>query len=93
MELTPKIVFDCFAAVNKVPRRSKHEEQMIAFLEDFGKRLGLKTLVDETGNVLIRKPATAGLEALVPPLLLQSHMDMVSRTQRRSVFDFRPLPH
>jgi dipeptidase D len=90
MELTPKIVFDCFAAVNKVPRRSKHEEQMIAFLEDFGKRLGLETLVDETGNVLIRKPATAGLEAL-PTVILQSHMDMVCEPSDGS-FDFDHSP-
>ncbi len=58
--LKPQIVFDCFAEVNKVPRPSKREEKMIAFLKDFGESLKLETLVDETGNVIIRKPATQG---------------------------------
>ena len=48
--LQPKIVFDCFAEVNKVPRSSKHEEKMIAFLQDFGKKLGLETDTDATGG-------------------------------------------
>ena len=58
--LQPSIVFDCFAEVNKVPRPSKREEKMIAFLKDFGESLGLPTKVDETGNVCISKPATPG---------------------------------
>ena len=58
--LQPSIVFDCFAEVNKVPRPSKREEKMIAFLKDFGESLGLHTKVDETGNVCISKPSTPG---------------------------------
>ena len=42
--LQPKLVFDCFAEINKVPRRSKHEEKIIAFLQDFGKKLGLSLI-------------------------------------------------
>jgi len=91
MNLEPKAVFDCFAEVNKVPRRSKHEERMIAFLQSFGESLGLETLVDETGNVLIRKPATKGLEHL-PTVILQSHMDMVCEPSDGSFdFDHRPI--
>ncbi len=88
--LQPKAVFDCFAEVNKVPRRSKHEEKMIAYLKDFGESLGLETKVDETGNVLIKKPATKGYEHL-KTVILQSHMDMVCEPSDGS-FDFDNCP-
>lgn len=55
--LQPKLVFDCFAEVNKVPRPSKKEEKMIEFLKNFGENLGLETKVDEVGNVIIKKHA------------------------------------
>ena len=58
--LQPKAVFDCFAQINKIPRPSNKEQKMAAFLVDFGKKLGLETLQDAAGNVLIRKPATPG---------------------------------
>lgn len=90
MELEPKLVFDCFAEVNKVPRRSKHEEKMIEFLTNLGHSLKLETVVDETGNVLIRKPATPGYEDL-PTVILQSHMDMVCEPSDGS-FDFDNCP-
>ena len=61
-ELKPARVFEQFAKINHIPRPSKHEEQMIAYLKKFGEDHGLETLVDETGNVLIRKPATKGYE-------------------------------
>lgn len=85
--LQPKVVFDCFAEVNKVPRPSKREEKMIAFLRRFGEELGLPTKVDETGNVAISKPATPGLEHL-PAVVLQSHMDMVCEKNADVAFDF-----
>lgn len=88
--LQPGIVFDCFAEVNKIPRPSKREERMIAFLEKFGKDLGLETLVDETGNVIIRKPATKGHEHC-KTVVLQSHMDMVCEPSDGS-FDFEHNP-
>ena len=74
--LQPKAVFDCFAQINKIPRPSHKEEKMAAFLVDFGKKLGLETHQDATGNVLIRKPASKGLENL-KTTVLQSHIDMV----------------
>lgn len=85
--LKPTTVFDCFRLVNAVPRPSKHEEQMIKFLLDYGKKLGLEAFSDETGNVLIRKPATPGMENR-KTLILQSHMDMVCEKNADVEFDF-----
>ena len=80
--LKPRVVFDCFSEVNRIPRPSKREEKMIAFLKAFGEGLKLETKVDETGNVLIRKPATPGCEKR-RTVILQSHMDMVSPSRRK----------
>lgn len=75
-ELKPACVFEQFAKVNKIPRPSKHEEKMIEFLKEFGESRNLETVVDKTGNVIIRKPATKGYEDR-ETIILQSHMDMV----------------
>ena len=85
--LVPESVFRCFAEVNKIPRPSKKEEQMIEFLMQFGQCLGLETRRDETGNVIIRKPATRGMEGK-PTVVLQSHMDMVCEKNNDVQFDF-----
>ena len=74
--LKPARVFEQFAKINQIPRPSKHEEKMIDYLKKFGKDHGLETKVDETGNVLIKKPATKGYENRATTIL-QSHMDMV----------------
>ena len=81
------VVFDCFAEVNKVPRPSKREEKMIAFLKEFGESLGLPTVVDEVGNVSISKPATPGHEN-AKTVILQSHFDMVCEKNKDVEFDF-----
>ena len=88
--LQPNVVFSCFEEVTKVPRPSKREEKMIDFLTNFGKELELETIVDETGNVLIRKPATPGYENC-KTIILQSHMDMVCEPSDGS-FDFNNNP-
>ena len=75
-DLKPARVFEQFAKINQIPRPSKHEEQMIEYLKEFGKSHNLETIVDETGNVLIRKAATPGYENC-ETVILQSHMDMV----------------
>ena len=75
-ELKPALVFEHFAKINQIPRPSKHEEKIIAYLKEFGESRGLETLIDETGNVLIRKDATPGYENK-KCIVLQSHMDMV----------------
>ena len=75
-ELKPAAVFEQFAKINQIPRPSKREEKMIAYLKSWGESRGLDTQVDETGNVIIRKPATKGMENR-KTVILQSHMDMV----------------
>ncbi|MBR5084562.1 MAG: aminoacyl-histidine dipeptidase [Prevotella sp.] len=90
-KLTPKCVFDQFAKINSIPRPSKHEEKMIEFLLDFGKSHGFPTKVDETGNVLISKPATPGFENK-KTIVLQSHMDMVCDKLVDVEFDFLKDP-
>ena len=85
--LQPQSVFKCFAQVNEIPRPSKHEEKMIDFLLQFGQKLGLDTRRDDTGNVIIRKPATPGMENR-QTIVLQSHMDMVCEKNRDIEFDF-----
>ena len=90
-ELKPARVFEQFAKVNQIPRPSKHEEQMIEYLKDFGKKRGLETKVDETGNVLIKKPATSGYENR-KTTILQSHMDMVCDKLVDIDFNFKTDP-
>ena len=86
-ELKPALVFEQFAKINEIPRPSKHEEKMIDYLRKFGESHHLETLVDETGNVLIRKPATPGYENRATTIL-QSHMDMVCDKLVDVDFDF-----
>lgn len=90
-ELKPAIVFDEFAKINRIPRPSKHEEQMISYLENVGRELGLPTEVDATGNVIIRKAATPGMEGK-PTVVLQSHMDMVCESLHGKEIDFMRDP-
>ena len=87
IELKPARVFEQFAKINAIPRPSKREEKMIAYLKEFGESRGLETKVDETGNVLIKKAATAGYENR-PTVILQSHMDMVCEKLVDIDFDF-----
>ena len=87
VELKPARVFEQFAKINQIPRPSKREEKMIEYLKEFGKSHGLETVVDETGNVLIRKPATPGYENR-KTVILQSHMDMVCDKLVDIEFDF-----
>ena len=75
-ELKPAVVFEQFAKINQIPRPSKREEKMIEYLKSWGESHGLDTKVDETGNVIIRKPATKGMKNR-KTVILQSHMDMV----------------
>lgn len=76
VNLEPKVVWDYFFQLTQQPRPSKHEEKVREFLLDFGKNLGLETFADEIGNVIIRKPATKGMENC-KGVIIQGHMDMV----------------
>ena len=86
-ELKPTVVFEQFARINEIPRPSKREEKMIEYLQNWGTSRGLDTQVDETGNVIIRKPATPGYENR-KTVILQSHMDMVCDKLVDVEFDF-----
>jgi hypothetical protein len=86
-ELNPARVFEQFAKINQIPRPSKHEEQIISYLRQFAKERNLSCEVDKTGNVIIRKPASKGLENLAVTVL-QSHMDMVCDKLVDVDFDF-----
>ncbi len=85
--LEPKALWNKFADLNAVPRPSKKEERVIAFMKDFGKNLGLETIEDEVGNVIIHKPATKGLEDR-KMVVLQSHLDMVHQKNNDTDFNF-----
>ena len=91
MELKPKAVFDYFAEINKVPRPSKHEEKMIAYMQDFAQKHNLAFKTDEAGNVLIAKPATPGMENK-ETVILQGHMDMVCEKTSDREIDFTNDP-
>lgn len=91
IELKPACVFEQFAKINAIPRPSKKEEKMIEYLRQFGESRGLETKVDETGNVLIRKNATKGMEGR-PTIILQSHMDMVCEKLPEVNIDFEKDP-
>ena len=85
--LEPKALWSAFDALNAVPRPSKKEERVRQFMLNFGKQLGLETLEDAIGNVIIRKNATLGLEHCVT-VILQSHLDMVHQKNETTIFDF-----
>jgi len=86
-QLEPKGLWNKFADLNAVPRPSKKEERVIAFMKDFGASLGLNTIEDEVGNVIIKKPATSGMEDR-KTIVMQSHLDMVHQKNNDTDFDF-----
>src|SRR5690554_5755100 len=85
--LEPKALWNKFADLNAVPRPSKKEEKVIAFMMDFGQKLGLETIKDHVGNVIIKKPATQGMENR-KTVVMQSHLDMVHQKNSDTIFDF-----
>lgn len=87
LALEPKLLWKNFSELNAVPRPSKKEERVIAFMKDFGQKLGLETFEDEVGNVVIKKPATPGMESRMP-IVMQSHLDMVHQKNADTDFDF-----
>ncbi|WP_396147447.1 aminoacyl-histidine dipeptidase [Flavobacterium sp.] len=85
--LEPKALWNNFADLNAVPRPSKKEERVIEFMKNFGNKLGLETFEDEIRNVIIRKPASPGMENR-KPIVLQGHLDMVCQKNNDTNFDF-----
>ena len=86
-DLEPRAVWNYFSDLNEVPRPSKKEERVIAFMQNFGAKLGLDTYTDPAGNVIIKKPATAGMEDR-QTVIIQSHLDMVHQKNANTDFDF-----
>ncbi len=85
--LSPQPLWNHFADLNAVPRPSKQEAQVIEFIRRFGESLNLATTVDQVGNVIIRKPASPGMEDRLP-IVMQSHLDMVHQKNAETDFDF-----
>ncbi len=85
--LEPKGLWESFYSLTQIPRPSGKRKEIADFLVNYGKGLGLEVLQDEIGNVLIRKPASKGMENH-PGVILQGHMDMVPQKNSDKVFDF-----
>ena len=86
-DLQPKLIWEQFDDITRVPRPSKREGKIIEWLQAFAKKHGIDYQTDATGNVVMRKPATAGFEGR-PAVILQSHMDMVCEKNSDVEFDF-----
>jgi dipeptidase D len=89
--LKPPLVWKYFAEIAKIPRCSKHEESIAAYVVATARRLGLTAVQDACGNVVARKPAAAGFERL-PSICLQGHLDMVCEKNAGTVHDFSKDP-
>ena len=90
-DLQPRLVWEQFDDITRVPRPSKKEEKIINYLIDFAEKHSLEYKRDKIGNVVIRKAATKGYEQR-PTVILQSHMDMVCEKNSDVVFDFDSQP-
>ena len=90
-ELNPQIVWKNFYELTKIPRPSKFENEAAQYICDFGKKLGLESFRDEIGNVIIRKPATPGMEDRMG-IILQAHVDMVPQKNNDVEHDFKKDP-
>ena len=87
----PTPVWQHFYELTQVPRKSKNEGKATALVADFGRSLGLETVVDGVGNVIIRKPATIGMDGS-PGVVLQAHLDMVAQQAPDSTADMDTDP-
>ncbi|MCD6366428.1 MAG: aminoacyl-histidine dipeptidase [Bacteroidales bacterium] len=91
LKLQPKEVWNNFYQLTQIPRPSKKEQKIIAFMKQWGENLGLETIVDGVGNVIIRKPATPGMEDR-KGIVLQAHLDMVPQKNSDVDHDFEKDP-
>ena len=87
----PKALWNNFYSLTQIPRPSGKKKEISDFLANYGRSLGLETIQDEIGNVIIRKPASPGMEGH-PGVILQGHMDMVPQKNSDKVFDFEKDP-
>ena len=91
LDLEPRRVWKHFHALTRIPHPSGHEEQMREFLVGFGRGLGLETVADDAGNVIIRKQPSPGMESR-KGVILQSHLDMVPQKNSGTEHDFNRDP-
>ncbi|MFA8450459.1 MAG: aminoacyl-histidine dipeptidase [Bacteroidales bacterium] len=89
--LEPKALWENFYSLTQIPRPSKHEDEIQAFLKKYGEDLNLDTIKDEVGNIIIRKPATPGMEDRMG-VILQAHLDMVPQKNSDTDHDFEKDP-
>lgn len=89
--LEPKLVWKHFDGIRKTPRCSKHEEKIRKYILDFAKKHNLKSKTDKTGNVVLSKPASKGMESK-PTVIMQGHMDMVCEKNSDVTHDFTKDP-
>jgi dipeptidase D len=90
-KLEPNQLWNYFYSLTQIPRPSKHEQKVIEFVKNLGQKLGLETISDEVGNVVIRKPATKGMENRLG-VILQAHLDMVPQSNSDKVHSFENDP-
>jgi dipeptidase D len=90
-DLEPKQLWNFFHEITQIPRPSKHEQKMVEHIVEFGKKHKLETIVDKVGNVIIRKPATKGMENR-KGVILQTHLDMVPQKNSDKKHDFEKDP-
>ncbi len=91
LNLEPKAIWENFYSLTQIPRPSKHEDEIQAFMVKFGEDLGLETIKDEVGNIIIKKPATPGMEDRMG-VIMQGHLDMVPQKNSDTVHDFEKDP-
>ena len=89
--LNPTCIWKNFDALTQVPRPSGHLEKVQQFLLDFAKQVGVEAFIDEGRNVVMRKPASAGMENR-KGVILQAHMDMVPQKTPESTHNFETDP-
>lgn len=90
-KLEPKPVWETFEAICDIPHPSKKEEAIVEYVKGIGEKLGLETVVDHVGNIVIRKPATSGMEDR-QTVVLQAHLDMVPQKNNDTRHDFENDP-
>jgi len=91
INLKPECIWRNFYGLTQVPRPSGHLEKVQQYLLDFGKRAGVEAFKDEAGNIVMRKPATPGMENR-KTVILQAHMDMVPQKEKESAHNFETDP-
>jgi len=90
-KLEPKQVWNYFYEITQIPRPSKNEQKIVEYMKEFGKKHNLETIIDEVGNVIIRKPATKGMENR-KGIIFQTHLDMVPQKNSDKKHDFLKDP-